>query len=136
MPMKIGNTEYVASEFTDQDYSDIVGYARKKYLEYASSSDNERLLSVALKEAAGFEWGDDTVTELISTVEGTLRLGFQFCRKRHPNLQFTTFEREARTNLRESLHSILLTYSAFNNLEVPTEDVVGGTSTEKEKSPS
>lgn len=138
-PMKIGDIEFNASTLTDKDYADLDGYIKSVFINIAiNSSKNleedfrKELISVALKEAINIGWSSEEGIDIISTTEGCFRLGYQMCRKRHPNLSFNDFKKEASKKIADSVEQINIAYRTLNS--IVGDD--GGSSTENSKSDS
>lgn len=138
-PIKIGGEEFTASMLTDRDFGDIDNYIKAQYVNTAymaaenlSVAERKELTTIALNNAANITWESREGNDLIFSREGIIRLGWQMCRKRHPNLPFKVFYELAHKNLAESIFQIEAAYVALTP-KMDEEDV-GGSSTENKKS--
>jgi len=148
----IGDEIYYASRFTDKDFGDLDQWIKSKYINMAydasdlaietASNERERtaalsrrkeMTDAALLSATSIGWGSDEGWNVIMTNEGMIRLGFQFCRKRHPQLKFKEFNTEARKDIDKSIMEIDKLYGRFYSKK-KKEGATGGASTENSKS--
>jgi hypothetical protein len=112
-PMHISAQEFAACSLTDKDYTEIDGYIQSKILEVArvglsalSVTERAELLQASIKAAASSGWGTQEGMKIINTVEGSLRLGWQMLRKKHPRLSFAEFSELAHKDLPNNLLEI------------------------------
>lgn len=101
-PMHIGDRELAACSLRDKDYIELDAYIQSKIIKIAKEqldglvpTERSELLQAAIKAAASSGWATPEGTKIINTVEGTLRLGWQMCRRKAPSLSFDSFLRLA-----------------------------------------
>lgn len=141
-PMKIGEVTYNASMLTDRDYGDIDNWIKSMYIALATNAskmlgetEKKELRVLALGTAISMTWGTDEGLEIMTSLSGLLKLGHQMCRKRHPQLTYEQFEKEAYKNLNDSLDQINIAYGIVHSIvDKKKEEDVGGSSTGSEKS--
>jgi len=142
---KVGDEVFYASMLTDRDFGDLDQWIKSKYINMAyeaadlaveeASNDRERssalnrrkeMIETALLSATSIGWGSDEGWNFMMTSEGMIRLGFQFCRKRHPTLKFKEFDKEARKDVDKTVVEIDKIYGRFYPKRVKEENT-GGT---------
>lgn len=114
IPMQIGDVEYSASMLTDRDYGDYNRWLQSVFIKMgwdaADAQDDpkikEDIKQQTLKAATAVRWDSQEGFNIAGSLDGILRIGFQMCKKRHPELQYKQFEKEARKNLAASLIEI------------------------------
>ena len=138
-PIRVGNREYLACTLTDRDYADLVGYCQHCYVQTAVNAskemngDSSELLRFAIASASKITWASRECSEIIGTEDGTLRIGWQMLRKRHPQLGFDEFKEIVKKDEEEFYQQIALAHKILHPIEERKEDV-GGSSTENTKS--
>jgi len=150
----VGEEVFYASLFTDRDFGDLDQWIKSKYINMAydaadlaiETASNERERTTALSRrkemiesahlsATNIGWGTDEGWNLIVTNEGMIRLGFQFCRKRHPILKFKEFDKEARKDLKKTIIEIDKVYGRFyTKKDKEDSEDIGGVPAENSKS--
>lgn len=135
-PLKLGAQEFIATQFVDADYDEVVGWFRNRFLDNAYKAaktmpkdDGDRIISVALKDALKIVWGDEIALSILQTYEGGARVGWQMIKKRHPAINFSEFKKLA--YLEGGMDEILKVWTYFNEAE---KEAQGGASTENIKS--
>lgn len=89
-PFKLNGKEFSASMLTDRDIADLTGYIQAKYLETARNSGRE-VYRFAIASVEKVTWYTTEGMELIGTNEGTMRVGWQMIKQRHPDITFDEF---------------------------------------------
>jgi hypothetical protein len=89
-PFKLYGQEFSASMLTDRDYADLTGYIQSKYLEMAKVLGRSEY-KFAIAALSSITWFTQEGMEIIGTNEGTMRVGWQMIRKRHPDVDFEDF---------------------------------------------
>lgn len=141
-PMKIGNEEFKASRLTDKDYADLDGYIKARYVADAQKAalllgpEGREIVKLAMAEVHNSEtevaWGTEIGGNILSSQDGVLHLGYQMILRRHPNVSFKQFEKEAHKDLIGSVRAIDDAFGHFYPSR--DEEDVGGSSTENKKS--
>lgn len=90
-PFKVNGQEFAASAFSDRDYADLTGYIQAKYLEQAKRIGKDAY-KFAIAAIGNITWGTNEGFEIIGTNEGTMRVGWQLIRQRHPSIDFEDFK--------------------------------------------
>lgn len=137
-PIRVGNNEFLACTLTDRDYADLVGYVQHKYIQTAINASKEmngdasELKKFAIASATQITWASRECSEIIATEEGTLRIGWQMLRKRHPQLSFDDFKKVVETAPEEYYEQLVLAHKVLHEVEQKA-GAVGGASTESDK---
>src|SRR5688572_3764854 len=87
-PMQIGNQEFLACMYTDRDFDEVLQWVRSRYINIASDAaarnpepeSAQMILSVAIQQATQIYWDSDYTSEILWTVEGIMRRGYQMLR--------------------------------------------------------
>jgi len=147
-PIKVGKHEFKSSRLTDIDRADLDGYIKARYVANAAKAasllpkvQGDQIIKIAMEEISNPEtniaWGTIEGLSIISTLDGTLHLGYQMCLKRHPRLTFQEFEEAAKSSdeqvLIEAINDIGRAWNHFNP-PVEESEESGGSSTENTKS--
>lgn len=147
LEIKIGTETYAASMFSDRDWSELNGYIKSQYLRGVRNAcleldkdEAEDILSAATLTLPKVAFGTRVGSEIIWADDGSglLRLGYQFIKKKHPNIEYSRFERTAKgkdkTVFSASIIEIAYCYNHFYPQKKKQEEGVGGASAENDKS--
>lgn len=119
-PFKMNGKEFSASILTDRDIADLTGYIQSKYLEIAKSVSRADY-KFALASLPSITWSTQEGVEIIGTVEGTMRVGWQMIRKRHPDVSFEEFlallPKELNDKHVEALNAIVEAYEFLHRAD-------------------
>lgn len=133
VPLLISGKTFQAIAFTDRDYDELDEYIQSKVIEVAKKqlqglSQNERseMLQAAIKAASSSGWGTLEGNKIINTVEGSIRLGWQMIKVRHPNISwedFLSLARKSDGQLKDNIFNIDVAFTKVNNLTIVNKDL-------------
>lgn len=121
-PLNISGKEFSATAFNDKDYDELDNYIQSKIIGIAkkqlgafSGTERSEFLQAAIKAASSSGWATAEGAKIISTVEGSIRLGWQMVRATS-KITFDKFYALAiqEEYLQQNIHEIDIVYGQLN----------------------